>query len=197
MPNSQPELILASTSPRRSAILARLQIPFRVISPSFEENLDNERSAKHAVISFAEGKARSVSTNLENAIVIGSDTLIEYEGIKIGKPENPQIAKKILQNLQGKTHRIWTGVFLIDTLDGSTKSAVEKVEVVMFPMTDDEIDDYIKTGEPLDKAGCYAVQGIGKKFIRELKGDLLAAIGLPLDPIVAFLKSRHFPISIN
>ncbi|MFQ5729780.1 MAG: Maf family protein, partial [Waddliaceae bacterium] len=94
-----------------------------------------------------------------------------------------------------RVHHIWTGVFLIDTLDGSTKTAVEKVKIIMFPMTDKEIDDYIETGEPLDKAGCYAVQGIGQKFIRELKGDLLAAIGLPLGPIVAFLRTRRFPLS--
>ncbi len=196
MPPSQAKLILASTSPRRREILSRLQIPFDVIPPTYEEDSDARLSAKEEALLFAEGKARSVALDQKNAIVIGSDTLIEYQSQKIGKPENPLKAKETLQRLQGKTHHIWTAVFLIDTSDGTTQAIIEKIEVALFPMTDVEIEAYIKTGEPLDKAGSYAVQGIGRKFIRELKGDVLAAIGLPLQSIMPFLHQRNFVLPI-
>jgi len=192
MPNSSAELILASSSPRRKEILSRLQLPFRIVSPPYHEEADPARSAEEEVLAFAKGKAESVAKDFKKALVIGSDTLIAFEGIKIGKPENPEDARAMLKGLQGKSHRIWTAIYLIDTRDGATMSSVEKVQVTMFPITDAEIADYVQTGEPLDKAGSYAVQGIGEKFIKELKGDRLAAIGLPLGAIVAFLRGRHF-----
>ncbi len=191
MSNSQTRLILASTSPRRKALLARLNIPFEVMSPAFDEVSLDDFSAKEEVLAFAEGKARSVAKGLSGCIVIGSDTLIEWEGKKIGKPKDAADAKRILCDLQGRSHVIWTGVFLMDTSDGTAQGLVEKVVVTLFPISNAEIEDYIKTGEPLDKAGAYAVQGMGRKFIRSLQGDPLAAIGLPLRPIRPFLKSRN------
>ena len=192
MCNSQTRLILASTSPRRKALLARLNLPFEVISPAFDEVSLDDFSAKEEALAFAEGKARSVAQGLKKGIVIGSDTLIEWEGKKIGKPRDAADAKRILCDLQGRSHVIWTGVFLMDMSDGTTEGLVEKVTVTLFPMSAAEIEDYVETGEPLDKAGAYAVQGVGRKFIRSLQGDPLAAIGLPLRPIRRFLKSRNW-----
>lgn len=189
---------MASTSPRRKALLARLNIPFEVMSPAFDEVSLDDFSAKEEVLAFAEGKARSVAhgssqrgEGLKDCIVIGSDTLIEWEGKKIGKPKDAADAKRILCDLQGRSHVIWTGVFLMDTSDGTAQGFVEKVVVTLFPISAAEIEDYIKTGEPLDKAGAYAVQGMGRKFIRSLQGDPFAAMGLPLRPIRQFLKSRN------
>ncbi len=189
-----PRLVLASTSPRRKEILSRLQIPFQVISPSFKEISTDALSAQEEALSFAKGKARSVSVGLTESLVIGSDTLIECDGDKIGKPKNADEARKILHHLQGRSHWIWTGVFLIDTSDGVTHHSLEKVEITMSQMSGSEIDAYVATGEPLDKAGAYAVQGTGSQFVRSLKGDRNAAIGLPLRAIVDFLESRHFEI---
>jgi len=182
------ELILASSSPRRREILARLQIPFRVISPCFNETSNPALSAEEEAIAFSEGKARSVARDLQNAIVIGSDTLIECDQKKIGKPKNAEEAKQILQGLQGRSHCIWTAVFMIDTLHKRSETSICKIEVSMKSMTETEICDYVATGEPLDKAGAYAVQGEGRRFIRELKGDYLAAVGLPLEAITRFVE---------
>lgn len=187
---SQPELILASSSPRRKEILAGLGISFHAVSPSYKEVSMPHRSAREEVLLFAEGKALSVANQFDCAIVIGSDTLIEYQGEKIGKPVGPDSAEKILHRLQGKSHQIWTAVFLIDTRDGARAAGVEKIEITMHPMTDYEIKTYVATGEPLDKAGAYAIQGEGRRFIHTVKGNLLSAIGLPVDPIKAFLRDR-------
>ncbi len=186
----QTKLVLASTSPRRKDILSRLHVPFEIIAPDFEEIPDDTLSAKKEALLFAKEKAMSVAKTRRNAIVIGSDTLIECDGEKIGKPKDAEEAKSILRKLQGRSHVIWTAVFMIDTTDQTTQDFVEQIEVKLYSMTDAEIDAYVQTGEPLDKAGAYAIQGIGGKLIEELKGDRLAAIGLPLAPIHTFLKMR-------
>lgn len=182
------ELFLASNSPRRPEILARLQIPFRVISPRFEEISNPALSPKEEAVHFSEGKARSVAQDLQNAIIIGSDTLIECDDNKIGKPKDAEDAKQILMGLQGRAHLIWTAVCMIDTRQNRTEGSVCKIEVKMKSMTETEILNYVATGEPLDKAGAYAVQGQGRQFIRKLKGDYLAAVGLPLDDIKQLLE---------
>lgn len=193
----RPELILASTSPRRREIFARLVLPFEIIAPTFEEVSEDGWDVKEEVASFAEKKARSVADHLKNHIVIGSDTLIAYQGKKIGKPEDAEAAKATLKMLQGQSHEIYTAVFVIDTRNGSSAASLEKVSVCMHEMSDVEIADYVATGEPLDKAGAYAVQGLGRRFIRELQGDRLAAIGLPLLMLARFLSERGFVIPEN
>jgi len=192
-----PKLILASTSPRRREIFARLGLPFEVISPTFEEVSEMAWDIKKEVISFAESKARSIADHLTNHIVIASDTLIAYQGKKIGKPENPEAARTTLKMLQGQSHEIYTAVFVLDTTNGSHVSFLEKVDVQMYKMCEAEIADYVATKEPLDKAGAYAVQGLGSRFIRELKGDRLAAIGLPLVMLARFLSERGFVVPEN
>jgi septum formation protein len=184
---SRRSIILASTSPRRKEILSLLKLPFRAVPPQFEEILSEERSIVEEVTTFAEGKALSVREAFPESILIGSDTLIECEGEKVGKPRNPEDAKRILRRLSGRSHRIWTAVFLIDLLQGMPETSIETIEVVMKPMNETEIEHYIATGEPLDKAGAYSLQGEGRRFIERLEGDYLAAVGLPLTPIVSFL----------
>ncbi len=197
MCNLLPKLILASTSPRRREIFARLRLPFEVVAPTFEEVSDDVCDAKEEVAAFAENKARSVTDHYKHHIVIGSDTLISFQGQKIGKPEDAIAALATLKILQGCTHEIYTAVFVIDTRDNSSMSSLEKVTVCMHEMSAAEIENYVATKEPLDKAGAYAVQGIGSRFIRELKGDRLAAIGLPLDILARFLAERGFSVPEN
>ncbi len=194
---SERSIVLASTSPRRKEILSLLGLPFRVVSPKYEEILDEKRWMIEEVTTFAEGKARSVLDAFPDSILIGSDTLIECEGEKIGKPRDPDDAKRILRRLSGRAHRIWTAVFLIDPRQAPPQTAAEIVEVVMRPMEEDEIDRYVKTGEPLDKAGAYSLQGEGRRFIHRLEGDYLAAVGLPLRPIVAFLQRHHVSVPLD
>lgn len=188
MPDTSTKLILASTSPRRKEILERLQIPFCVVSPAFEEISNAALSPKEEAIYFAKGKAQSVAVNFKKAIVIGSDTLIECDKKKLRKPRDAEEARQILQGLQGRSHLIWTAVFMIDTLQNRSEVSICKIEVSMKSMTTHEIADYVGTGEPLEKAGAYAVQGEGRRFIHELKGNYLAAVGLPLEAISRFVK---------
>lgn len=190
-------IILASTSIRRKEILSLLDLPFTVVPPKFEERLTDRRPAAEEVASFAEGKARSVEKELPNSLIIGSDTLIDFEGEKIGKPRDRNDAKQILGRLQGRPHRIWTAVAVVDSLSGSARIETTEVKVWMRQISAEEIEKYVATGEPLDKAGAYSLQGEGSRFISKLEGDYLAAVGLPLRPIVDFLKAHRVAVSMD
>jgi septum formation protein len=190
-------LILASTSPRRREILALLGVPFEVIEPSFDERLTDGRAIEEEVLAFARGKAQSVARDNGDAIVIGSDTMIGVDGEKYGKPTDAPDARRMLHALGGKTHAIFTAVVIIDGLGGSGLEAVEQVAVDVRPLSDAAIDRYIACGESLDKAGAYSIQGAGAELIAAIRGDYLAAVGLPLKPIANYLSMRGMPPSFG
>jgi septum formation protein len=183
-------LILASTSPRRREILALLGVPFEVIAPPFEERVSDHISIGDEVLQFAVGKARSVARDHPNSIVIGSDTMIHFEGRKIGKPADEADARRILGLLSGKRHTICTSVAIVDDTGGPGLSIVKTVEVDMRRFTAEEIRDYVTLGESLDKAAAYSIQGRGRNLIESIRGDYLAAVGLPLKPIAHYLEGR-------
>jgi septum formation protein len=187
-------LVLASTSPRRRDILSRLCLPFTVVAPRFEECENPAHSAKEEVAIFAEAKGRSVAGQFSNAIIIGSDTLIDCEGEKIGKPKDAADARRILRRLRGRTHTIWTAVAILEGVE--TAVSVEALGVTMRQVSDEAIDRYVETGEPLDKAGAYAIQGGAASWIERIDGDLLAAIGLPLSPILTFLRKKNVSFTL-
>ena len=182
-------LILASTSPRRREILALLGAPFEVIAPEFDEKLSADLSIEDEVLQFAAGKARSVARGRAQSVVIGSDTMIGLDGGKIGKPADLADAARILHSLAGKTHIIYTAVAIVDD-NGPGLTTLEKVSVEMRAYTEREIEQYLSCGESLDKAGAYSIQGDGSRLIKSIRGDYLAAVGMPLKPIAAYLKSR-------
>ena len=182
-------LILASTSPRRREILTLLGAPFEVIAPEFDETLNAELSIEDEVLRFAAGKARSVACGKGQTVVIGSDTMIGLDGEKIGKPTDRDDAARILHSLADKTHVIYTAVAIVDG-DGPGLTTLEKVSVEMRAYTDQEVEQYLSCGESLDKAGAYSIQGKGSGLIKSIRGDYLAAVGMPLKPIAAYLKSR-------
>ena len=183
-------LILASTSPRRREILALLGLPFEVIDPEFDEITSEHLSIEDEVVDFAGAKARSVATKNPRSIVIGSDTMISVDGHKIGKPNDIDDARRILRALAGRTHRICTGVVIFDGTEGPGLQLVETVSVEMREYTEKEIDRYLSLGESLDKAGAYSIQGEGRKLIASIRGDYLAAVGMPLRAIADYLESR-------
>jgi septum formation protein len=182
-------LVLASTSPRRRQILALLGVPFEVIAPEFEERISAHLPADQEVLGFALGKAQSVATKHPESIVIGSDTMIELSGEKIGKPADREDARRILRALSGKTHRIFTSVALVDSGERGIMN-VETVSVEMRRYTEEEIENYLRSGESDDKAGAYSIQGQGSALIKSICGDYLAAVGMPLRRIALCLKSR-------
>jgi septum formation protein len=190
-------LILASTSPRRREILALLGLPFEVIDPEFDEMVSERASMEDEVVDFAAGKARSVAKKYPKSIVIGSDTMISLNGEKIGKPGNIDDARRILCLLAGKIHRIFTSVVILDSVGGPGLQIVETVSVEMRGYSEEEINRYLSLNESLDKAGAYSIQGHGRKLIASIRGDYLAAVGMPLRPIAGYLKSRGMPFDLD
>jgi septum formation protein len=187
-------IILASTSPRRREIMALLGLPFEVIAPEFDELRLSDRPVAEEVLDFALGKAQSVASDHPKSLVVGSDTMILINGTKIGKPDGMAEAKQMLRLLSGKTHRIFTSVSVLDDLGGPGLRIVEEVSVKMYDYSMKEIEYYLSCNESLDKAGAYSIQGQGRNLIESIRGDYLAAIGLPLKPIADYLKSRGISV---
>ncbi|MBL7684451.1 MAG: septum formation protein Maf, partial [Deltaproteobacteria bacterium] len=173
-------LILASTSPRRIEILNLLQIPFEVVSPRYEEEILPDATGFEETLRFAQEKAHSIASLYPNHLILASDTLIEFEGEKIGKPKDPKEAFEILKKLRGSTHDVISGVYLYNTQNLNFYRHVEITQINMRYYSENEIENYIETRESLDKAGAYALQGEGRKLIESLSGDYLSAVGLPL-----------------
>lgn len=188
-------LILASTSPRRREILGLLGRPFEVIAPEFDERISTHLSIGEEVLQFAVGKARSVAAKHPESIVIGSDTMIQLDGEKIGKPLDAADARRILRLLSGKAHKIYTSVAIIDGIGGPGLTRIETVVLKMRELSADEIESYVATGESLDKAGAYSIQGQGRNLIAAMEGDYLAAVGMPLKPIAGYLKNLEYALA--
>ena len=178
------ELILASTSPRRRRLLAEAGYRFRSASPLCEEagfppGADPELSAARA----AEAKAASVASRLAKGVVIGADTIVVLAGEIIGKPADRADARRILGRLSGSTHRVVTGVCVIDAASGRRLSRTVSTEVVLGEMSASEIDRYVESGESDGKAGAYAIQESGDRFVKELRGSLTNVVGLPMEAL--------------
>jgi septum formation protein len=171
-------LILASASPRRKELLELLQIPFEVIVSEVEEIVDEKLHPAEMVQSLAQQKALSVAKTNPTSFVIGSDTLVVYGGRMLGKPTNKSEAIEMLQMLSGKTHDVFTGVAIINS--EQVHSFYEKTSVTFFSLSDKEIVDYVSTGEPMDKAGAYGIQGYGALLVERISGDYYSVVGLPV-----------------
>jgi septum formation protein len=182
-------LILASSSPRRKEIFALLGLPFEVVSPGLEEVFHPDRTPSEEAIYWAVEKARAVHRHAPDAIVIGSDTVIDLEGKTIGKPADHNDAVRILSLLAGRTHTVVTAVAAVFP-DRKERIAVETTKVRMRPASKEVLVRYAATGEPLDKAGAYSLQGEGRERIDSIEGDYLAAVGLPLRAVAGILNEK-------
>ena len=190
-------IILASTSPRRRDIMSLLGLPFEVRDPDFQETTREHLTPEAEALELALGKARSIARGETDALVVGGDTLIALDDEKIGKPADPDDAVSILRRLSGRTHRILTGVALIDSATGREDTYLERVDVRMRRSTEAEIADYLARGESMDKTGAYSIQGEGHRLIESMRGDYLAAVGLPLRPIALYLQKRGAEVPAN
>lgn len=187
-----PNLILASTSERRIQILSLLGIFFEAVDPEIDEVLDPQRSAGEEAGRWALKKADALKNRFPESIIIGGDTLIDLDGLKIGKPRDASEALDILKKLRGRTHKVVSGVGAVWP-GGNAKTTVVTVTVKMYPTPEDELHRYISTGEPLDKAGAYSIQGAGSQLIEHITGDFLATVGFPLRAVVGILQEAGFP----
>ncbi|MBI3609749.1 MAG: septum formation protein Maf [Nitrospirae bacterium] len=189
-------LILASTSPRRKEILSLLGLPFELVSPGLEEIFRPGRFPADEAVYWAIEKTRAVNRLYLDAIVIGSDTVIDLDGKSIGKPVDQDDAVRILSLLVGRTHTVVTAVAAV-VRGGKESIAVEKTKVRMLPASREILVQYAATGEPLDKAGAYLLQGEGRKLIESLKGDYLSAVGLPLRALAGLLREAGIRTKVD
>lgn len=181
-------IILASNSPRRREILSQLGIQYEVIPSKFEENASN-MSPENMVMYFAEEKTMSVAKNIKGeALIIGADTIVYQNGI-MGKPRDNEDAARMLKNLNGVFHAVITGISVVHTPSLKKVTDYERTLVKFKNMSDDEIQAYIKSGEPMDKAGAYAIQGIGSLLVEKIEGCYFNVVGLPVYRLSKILES--------
>lgn len=182
------KIILASSSPRRRELLAQTGLDFLVIPSSCPEEADWTRTPQEVAMQLAKQKADDVAAKIrEKAIVIGADTIVVKDGI-LGKPKDENEARQMLQKLQGETHEVITGLCLVEALEGKSVSTFERTLVRMAPLSQEEIDSYVETKEPMDKAGGYGIQGKAALFIQEIQGCYFNVVGLPLHRLWKLLK---------
>ncbi len=182
------DIILASASPRRREICELLGLTFTVLPAQTELSPDPALSVEDAIVQVARGKAEEIAALHPAQAVLGADTAVVLDGTVLGKPADRDDAKRMLRALSGRTHRVVTGVWLCD--GGQGDGFADVAEVTFLPLTDDEIDGYVATGEPLDKAGAYGIQGYGARFIEKLNGDFYTVMGLPSGRLYRFLKEQ-------
>jgi len=185
---SRKKIILASASPRRKEILKRTGLKFKVDASGHEEKMRQGLSPQSLARLLSLEKAKSVAGRHGNALVIAADTFIVFKGKLFGKPHKKEEALRMLLTLNGKAHTVITGFTIIDTDSGKMISRSAKTKVWFKKLTADEIKSYVKSGEPLDKAGGYAVQGRGAALIKKIEGDFLNVVGLPLRMLVKSLR---------
>lgn len=186
------EIILASGSPRRKEILENLGLKFRVAPAGIDENLISGEEAPDYALRMAVQKALAVAKTQETGLIIGADTVVSLDGNILGKPKNAAQAKEQLTLLSGREHIVITGLGLVDKEEGRTVSAMVQTIVYFQELTEREIDAYIATGEPLDKAGSYGIQGLGAIFVRRIEGDYFNVVGLPVAKLYSLLNELNF-----
>lgn len=179
-------LILASSSPRRRKLLALLGRPFEVVTADVDESPIVGEPAAELVARLARAKATTVARHHQEAVVIGADTVVVIDGDIIGKPRDTEDAAAILRRLSGRTHQVMTGVAIATTT--STSAFIETTSVTFASLTGRDIDGYIATGEPMDKAGAYGIQGIGGRFVTAIDGSYHNVVGLPVAQVAAVLE---------
>ena len=203
----EKEIILASASPRRKALLEQIGLQFSVLVSEAEEKWQGNDPAE-IVQSLALAKAEAVAGkwNQEKngkrgkvekqetgAVIIGADTVVVQDGKILGKPQDEEDAFKMLMSLRGRAHQVFTGVAVLDTEDGQVREKIlhaEKTEVFVHSMSAEEIRRYVASGEPMDKAGAYGIQGRFAAFIDGIQGDYYNVVGLPVAYVYQVLKQK-------
>ena len=171
-------IILASKSPRRKELMELLKIPFEIIVSDINESIDHDNDLVLEIEKLSYQKAMSVFLKNQDALVIGADTIVKIDNKVLGKPHSIAQAREMLQLLSNNTHEVITAVTIL--YQDKVETFSEIASVTFYPLSDEEIDEYINTNEPMDKAGSYAIQGDGAKFIKCINGDYYSIVGLPI-----------------
>jgi septum formation protein len=186
------EIILASSSPRRAEILREAGIAFQICATHIDETPIPGETARAMVARLAEAKARAaavqIGASMRECIIVGADTTVELDGEIIGKPRDSADAREMLARLSGRTHHVLTGIFVLQLPGNAARAAVENSAVTFGPIGEEEIDAYVATAEPLDKAGAYAIQGLAGRYIPRIEGCYFNVVGLPLARVYGLLR---------
>ncbi|MEY4528828.1 MAG: hypothetical protein RL768_2547 [Nitrospirota bacterium] len=191
------QLILASTSPRRSELLALLGLPFEIVAPDFEELPRPGWSPRQQVEYFAREKARSIAITRPAALVLGSDTVIDLNGQMLGKPADLADARAMLAGMAGRSHVVHTAVALCRQTPHHEAAMLVTATVRMKTYDAAAIERYLATQEPMGKAGAYSIQGVGGEFIETISGDFLGIVGLPLRAVATLLAGAGLSVPVD
>ena len=184
-------LILASRSPRRVELLQRFGIPFSTWSPDVDESCS--LPAGEAVKTLSRRKASAAAQVFPDSFILAADTLVSIDGLSLGKPRNQEEAAAMLRRLSGRTHQVYTGVTVINP-SGEEQSGIDRTDVTFITIPDKEILTCVRSGEPMDKAGGYALQGQAGMWINRIEGSDSSVIGLPLYLVRSLLLASGFPL---
>lgn len=186
-----PRIILASQSPRRAELLRMLGFQFDVVPPDIDETYAGHETGPEHAERLAREKAALIGRSFADAIVIGSDTVVVVDGDVLGKPENEGHAVEMLMRLQGRTHQVATGI-AVKAPAGRLISGIETVEVKFKPFDAVKAQQYVKTREPMDKAGAYGIQGYGASIVEWVHGDYFAVMGLPVQRMIMMFETLGY-----
>ena len=192
----KPLFVLASKSPRRKELLQKIGINAQIIPANIDEDAYKKLSPEKMVTQLAIVKAADVARSLrKNTFVIGADTCVSLDGKIFGKPNSIEDAENMLKMLSGKTHQVYTGYAVINCTDGTAISRYCTTDVTFRELAEKEIKAYVKSREPMDKAGAYGIQGKGAVFVKKIDGDYSNVVGLPICELVQLL-SEEFSVDI-
>ncbi len=181
-------IVLASASPRRRELLEKIGLKFIVYPGDYAEDLIPDLRPEGLVEILSLGKAMAVAKKYPEAIIIAADTIGVLRGKIIGKPHNSEEARQILRQMSGKSHKVITGLTIFEVANNKRITRSIETRVYIKKLNDAEIDNYVKSGEPLDKAGAYAIQGLGSVIVERIVGDYYNVVGLPLNALAESLK---------
>ena len=188
-------LILASASPRRGELLAVLAPHFEVIPSSVDETVEGDPSPEERVMQLAQRKAQDVFSTHPQDVVVGADTLVFLDGRPLGKPKDREDAAQMLRCLSGRVHEVITGVCVLWPEGSRLFSETSRVE--FLPLSEQTIEKYVRSGEPMGKAGGYAIQGLASEFVKKLDGNLSNVVGLPIPPLAGALKQAGVKLILD
>lgn len=188
------KLVLASASPRREEILKNLNLKFTIVPAKIDESEFISSDPVEMVENLSVKKAEAVASLVEDALVIAADTIVVLGDEILGKPGSQPAARQMLKQLSNQEHYVMTGVSVLNSQTGEIETAHEITKVKMMELSQQEIEEYVSTGEPMDKAGAYAIQGLGALFIEEIIGSHYSVVGLPVNQLFKILRKFNYGI---
>jgi septum formation protein len=188
MPDTAPRIVLASQSPRRAELIGRLGLQFDTVPADLDESYQPGETPPQHAERLAREKAVAVASSHRDALVVGSDTIVVVDGDVLGKPRDRGHAIEMLERLSGREHEVCTGIAVVHA--GRTESGLERVRVRFRPLDHRACEAYVATGEPMDKAGAYGIQGFGSALVEGIEGDYFSVMGLPVVHMLALIE-RH------